>query len=178
MENKYKIMEKKIFLLVLSVFITANLFSQNLNNKTFDEKAEREILIGYCDINGLQEEPFDEWYNSEFDEYTPEKKILRKIKKSKINSTIKVTIVMATWCSDSRREVPHFYKILDKIKYDLKNVTLINVDTKKLAEETNVKKLNIEKVPTFIFYKNKKEIGRIIETPKETLEKDMLKILN
>ena len=171
-------MIKKIILLSFTVFITVNVFSQNINNRTFDEKAEREILIGYCDINGLQEEPFDEWYNSEFDEYTPEKKILRKIKKAKINSKVKITIVMATWCSDSRREVPRFYKILDKIKYDFKNVTLINVDTKKLAEGTNVEKLNIKKVPTFLFYKNKKEIGRIIETPKATLEKDMLEILN
>jgi len=171
-------MIKKIILLSFTVFITVNVFSQNINNRTFDEKAEREILIGYCDINGLQEEPFDEWYNSEFDEYKTKKKNLRKIKKAKINSKVKITIVMATWCSDSRREVPRFYKILDKIKYDFKNVTLINVDTKKLAEGTNVEKLNIKKVPTFLFYKNKKEIGRIIETPKATLEKDMLEILN
>jgi len=170
-------MIKKAFSLILPIFIATNIFSQNLNNKTFDEKAEREILIGYCDINGLQEEPFNEWYYSEFDEYTPEKKILRKIKKVKINNNIKITIVMATWCSDSRREVPHFYKILNKIKYNLKNVTLINVDTKKLAEATNVSELNIEKVPTFILYKNKKEIGRIIETPNKTLEKDILDIL-
>ena len=170
-------MIKKIFLLAFLVFITANLFSQNLNNRIFDEKAKREILIGYCDINGLEEEPFNEWFDNEFDEYISEKKIFRKIKRAKINSKVKITIIMATWCSDSRREVPRFYKILHKLKYDLKNVTLINVDTKKMAEGTNVDKLNIERVPTFIFYKNKKEISRIIETPNKTLEKDFLKII-
>ena len=170
-------MIKKAFFLAFSVFITSNLFSQNLNNRIFDEKAEREILIGYCDINGLNEEPFDEWFNLEFEEYVADKKIIRKIKKNKINSKVKITIVMATWCSDSRREVPRFYKILNKLKYDLKNVKLINVNTKKAAEGTNTSELNIEKVPTFIFYKNKKEIGRIIETPSETLEKDLLNII-
>ncbi len=170
-------MQKKIILFAIASFVIVNTFSQNINNKIFDEKIGREILIGYCDINVLQEEPFNEWFDSEFDEYTPEKKVLRKIKKNSKNKKVKIIIVMATWCGDSRREVPRFYKILDKVKYNFKNVTLINVDTKKLAEGTNVEKLNIEKVPTFIFYRNKKEVGRIIETPIETLEKDMLEIL-
>ena len=36
---------------------------------------------------------------------------------------------------------------------------------------------NITNTPTIIFYKNKKEVGRIIEKPKETLESNMLSIL-
>jgi hypothetical protein len=32
-------------------------------------------------------------------------------------------------------------------------------------------------VPTYILYKGKKEIGRIIDAPKESFEKDLLKIL-
>jgi hypothetical protein len=37
--------------------------------------------------------------------------------------------------------------------------------------------LNIERVPTFIIMNEGIEIGRIIETPEETLEADLLKIL-
>jgi len=37
--------------------------------------------------------------------------------------------------------------------------------------------LNILRVPTIIFYKNGREINRIIETPNKSLEADMLKIL-
>ncbi|MEM1407485.1 MAG: hypothetical protein AAGG59_11970, partial [Bacteroidota bacterium] len=36
---------------------------------------------------------------------------------------------------------------------------------------------NIHRVPTFIFHKNGEEIGRIVESPKESLEVDMLKIV-
>ena len=125
---------KKIILLSFSLLFILKLFSQELNTKAFDEKSQNEILLGYCDINGLKTEPFDEWFNQEFDEYIVEKKIARKIKRKKINSDIKITIVMATWCSDSRREVPRFYKILDKLKFNLSNITLINVDRKKTAE--------------------------------------------
>ena len=36
---------------------------------------------------------------------------------------------------------------------------------------------NLVRVPTYILYKGKKEIGRIIDAPKESFEKDLLKIL-
>ena len=37
--------------------------------------------------------------------------------------------------------------------------------------------LNIERVPTFIIYRNKNELGRIVEYPETSLEKDMLDIM-
>ena len=84
---------------------------------------------------------------------------------------------MGTWCSDSRREVPRFYKILDEIEYPSENVSLINVnrDIEGLGDE--VTGLEIHFVPTFIFYRNDEEIGRIVEIPYESLEKDMLELV-
>ena len=38
--------------------------------------------------------------------------------------------------------------------------------------------LDIELVPTFIFYRNGEELGRIVETPEDTLEKDLAEIVN
>jgi hypothetical protein len=38
--------------------------------------------------------------------------------------------------------------------------------------------LNIFKVPTFIFYKDGKEIGRYVEYARVSLEKDILKIVS
>ena len=55
---------------------------------------------------------------------------------------------------------------------------VIAVNKNKKAEGTDVDILNIEKVPTIIFFKNGEELGRIIETPNESLEKDMLKIIS
>jgi thiol-disulfide isomerase/thioredoxin len=84
---------------------------------------------------------------------------------------------MGSWCSDSRREVPRFYKILDRLKFDQNKLTLFCVDRSKKDSADDTSKLNIESVPTFIFYRKEKEIGRIIESPKETLEKDIQKIV-
>ncbi|MBN1252908.1 MAG: thioredoxin family protein [Bacteroidales bacterium] len=168
---------KKIILLLIFVYFHSDFSAQNLNEKIFDEKAQQEILIGHCDLNGLKSEPFDEWFKPEFENYISDKKILKKIKKEKFNSLYEIKIIMGTWCSDSRREVPRFYTILSKLKFDYKKITLINVDRKKEASSTNVNQLDISRVPTFIVYKSNKEIGRIVEAPKETLEIDLLKII-
>ena len=53
----------------------------------------------------------------------------------------------------------------------------IGVDRLKKTHDYSIKELKIKRVPTFIFYKEGKEIGRIIESPNETLEKDFLKIV-
>jgi hypothetical protein len=43
--------------------------------------------------------------------------------------------------------------------------------------ENEVEGLQIDFVPTVIFSKDNKELGRIIEMPFDTLEKDILKII-
>ena len=84
---------------------------------------------------------------------------------------------MGTWCSDSRREVPRFYKIMDSTGYDSNKINLIMVG-RQLKDITGaVAKYNVELVPTIIFYENGAEKGRIVEAPKETLEKDIVSIL-
>jgi len=43
----------------------------------------------------------------------------------------------------------------------------------KIEENT----FKLKKTPTFVFLRNQKEIGRIVEMPKISLEADLLKIL-
>jgi thiol-disulfide isomerase/thioredoxin len=89
-----------------------------------------------------------------------------------------IQIVMGTWCPDSRREVPRFMRVLYQLKFPSENVTFIGVDNSKVAPIGDFDKFNIQRVPTFIFLKNKVEAGRIIENPVTSLEQDMLNILN
>jgi hypothetical protein len=56
-------------------------------------------------------------------------------------------------------------------------VNFIGVDNSKLSPVAEYDSLHIERVPTFIIYKNNIEAGRIIENPVTSLEQDILDIL-
>jgi thiol-disulfide isomerase/thioredoxin len=164
---------KKIFVLLL--ILVSISFAQEKNMLTVDEKSGKPMLLGLCDRTAFADTSFSWWFNSEFDNYSVDSVTLKGV--SDKLKDVKITIVMGTWCSDSRREVPRFLKILDYIGYDQKNLRLICVDRLKTSPTGDVDKLEIKLVPTFIFYKDADEVGRIVETPKETLEKDFVKIV-
>jgi len=134
-------------------------------------------LLGYFTREQMSSPPHSEWYLKGYDEYKFNTEAVNTLLEiSKDNLIIK--IVMGTWCPDSRREVPRFMRILDLWKFPMENVTFIGVDNAKLSPVGEYEKLEIQRVPTFIFYKNNIEAGRIIEVPKTSLEQDMINILN
>ena len=118
---------KKILLLTLLI-IPAMAFTQKLNQKTTDEKKGNEMLIGYCNRDGFAKvnSNFDSAYKAEYALYKPDDEILKQLDEKL--KDIKVTIVMATWCSDSKEWVPRFYKIMDQLNFNYKKLTLICVD--------------------------------------------------
>jgi hypothetical protein len=170
-------MKKSLFSLVLlltSIWVFSQ--SNNLNRKIMDPKAEQEILIGYCTRDGLMSSAFATYLTDEHDKYKPDMKIVQEIL-PKIED-ITITVIMGTWCDDSRQQVPRFFKILDALEVTGPPVTIICVDKDKKGGPVSLDGMNLDKVPTFIFYRDKKELGRIIETPAVTLEQDILAILS
>ncbi len=161
---------------ILFFMLCTILFAQEKNKLSVDEKSGKPMLLGICDRTSFADSNFAWWFDSEYNNYEPDLTEMNSLKDK--CSNIDITIVLGTWCSDSRREVPRFYKILDKLNYDQKNLTLISVDRKKSSPTGDVDKLSIKLVPTFIFYKNGKEIGRIVETPEKNLEEDFLSIVS
>jgi len=92
----------------------------------------------------------------------------------------RVEVFLGTWCSDSQREVPKFLKIVDELKTkygkDLA-VSFVAVDRAKQMPEALLAGKSIEKVATFIVYRNDVELGRIVEKPHGLLEDDLLALL-
>jgi thiol-disulfide isomerase/thioredoxin len=133
-------------------------------------------VLGYFNRERLEQPPHSEWFLKGYDAYMFNSDVVNKLTDvSKDDLNIK--IVMGTWCPDSRREVPRFVRILDVWNFPMEKVTFIGVDNAKLSPVGEYEKLNIQRVPTFIFYKNNIEWGRIIENPVTSLEQDMLNIL-
>jgi len=169
------------------IFISCHT-SKPASEVTYEEKQEIEKqegtnfseqitwLLGYINPVQFSNPPHSEWYVKGHDAYVPDQQAIGKI--SEINmDDLSIQIVLGTWCPDSRREVPRFMKVLDLIGFPSAKVTFIGVDNSKQAPVGDYDKLEIERVPTFIFLRNKVEAGRIIENPVTSLEQDMLNIL-
>lgn len=166
-------MKKLITFTLLLFAMTAN--SQEINKTTKDETGKVTGLINLCDRIGLQSIPeMQQRYDMEYPTYQPDQSTIQDLKP--LLKDKKITIVIGTWCGDSQYQLPHFYKMLDALKITEKDITLICVDRSKKAENGLIDGMNITNVPTFIVSENGKELGRITESPRETLEKDMLSI--
>ncbi|MCK5856004.1 MAG: thioredoxin family protein [Bacteroidales bacterium] len=146
------------------------------NQVILDTNIDKSILIGYCTQNGISSSPvFNSYYKQEYNTYIPNLDFLETLKDELY--TVRITIVFGSWCSDSQREVPRLLRILDELNFPLDSLTIIGVNRLKTAPGINISHSMIEFVPTIIFYRNNFEIGRIVESPFETLEDDMASLL-
>lgn len=161
-----------IFLLLFSQII----ISQDNSNLGIDEKTGKPILLGKVDRKAMVDSNFTWWFNSAYKFYKPDTSIINEINGLDLTDT-HLKIVLGTWCSDSRREVPRFFKIIDLIEFPEERIEIFGVNRDKILPDTETEIEEIEFVPTFIFYRDQVEIDRIIETPDNSLEEDMLNIL-
>jgi thiol-disulfide isomerase/thioredoxin len=170
-------MKRTVTFFVLLISLNFS-FSQTLNSLSLDAKG-KEVLLGKINKKGLTSNSFNTWFSKNYDDYLVNTKIVKQLKDS-INQ-YEIKAFLGTWCGDSKKEIPRLYKILDKTKFPENQLQVIAVnrteEAYKQSPNHEEKGLNIHRVPTFIFYKNGKEVNRIVEHPKETLERDILKII-
>lgn len=140
----------------------------------------QKYLIGVLDQELLNTGPYKGWYEQGFNAYRPEKSSLENLKP--LLQDLHILVFLGTWCGDSRREVPRFLKIMDEVGFPSGRIKLVGVDRRR----ENYKKspggeewgLNILRVPTFIFLKKGKEVGRIVERPSLSLEQELCDLLS
>jgi len=89
-----------------------------------------------------------------------------------------VVIVLGTWCSDSAREVPRFWRALDQVGGVVPfDVVYEAVDREKNRPQELVDSLDLEYVPTFIVRRDGHEVGRVVEEAPHGIESDLLALL-
>tara|TARA_E500000178_G_scaffold43987_1_gene39318 strand:+ start:129 stop:632 length:504 start_codon:yes stop_codon:yes gene_type:complete len=155
---------KKIYLLFIAILFTS--CSQN-QNYLLEE--------GVVDIDYLQNSPKTYWFNENFENYTVEK-INRDNFSELYNYDIE--IFMNTLCHDSQREIPRLIKILKELNFPENKLKIILLNPNKESEMGYEVNKNITNTPTIIFNLDNIEVNRIVEFPMESLESDILKILN
>ncbi len=132
-------------------------------------------LFGVISSSDLQNAPYNEWYSTNYSDYQVDQAALASL--DNLLDGIEVKIIMGTWCHDSKREVPRFYKILSSLNGASIEDQMIALDREKKAPNGEIDGMGITNTPTFIFYRDGQELNRIVEVPIESLEKDMAKIL-
>ncbi len=163
-----------ISLMIMSVLFSCNRSSMNQLSPQKIIRNDIEMLYGKSSMEQIYFD-YPEWELRE-ENYHPDEGTIEEL--TRISGNYEINIFLGTWCSDSEREVPRFYKILKNSLLDKKiKLNIWAVDRKIKLENDLPEQFELERVPTFIIIKDGNEIGRIIETPANTLEKDFLQIL-
>ncbi|WP_420400787.1 thioredoxin family protein [Flagellimonas sp.] len=155
-----------------------------LSSQTFNEEVQLEngksFLLGKITMEGLRTQPYKDWFQSGHESYVVDSALVELFKTSLQDCHLK--LFLGTWCGDSKREVPRFLKILETAGFPMENIDIVALDRRKGKVKTSPtgeeRGLNIIRVPTMLFYKNGKEVNRIVESPIESLEEDMAQILS
>lgn len=167
-----------IFTLSGNNIISAQIVSP-IHNYEINMEGQPSILVGKCSKNAFQKPTYASWFNPNYQNYLVDSSAI--ITLTSLRRKIKIELFMGTWCGDSKREVPNMLKILDAAGFDSSVISIICLSNqleqyKKSPQGEEIGK-NIVRVPTIIVYYKRKEIGRIIESPVISLEKDLIRII-
>lgn len=165
----------KLSIFIILMFSISTAFAQQKHKLTVDARTGKPMLMGEVNRKAFQDSSFASWFNTQYKFYKPDAKTEEALVPGLKDK--KIEIVMGTWCSDSRREVPRVLKVLDEANFPDSSLEIITINRKIKSIDNKVDSLHIKRVPTIIVYENGKELGRIIESPIETLEKDLENIV-
>jgi len=115
------------------------------------------------------------WFVENYNAHPLNKALVSQI--DSLFDDIEVTIYMGTWCEDSQREVPGFFKIIDALEANDQVQPIVGLNEDKVSHDGSAEQASVTNVPTFIFSKDGEEINRIVEFPIISLEQDILDIL-
>ena len=136
-------------------------------------KATATIMTGRLTRAAIQALPG--WGKPSATDFSPDPAALTVVRQ---NSTgVECLLFLGTWCPDSKREVPRFLEVMDQTGWPESGLTIYGLDRSKKDAEGLTEKWDVKYVPTFIFLKDGKELGRVIEKPQATLDGDVSRIL-
>lgn len=154
--------------LLLQIILLSSICSQSFTNKNGDKH-----LWGTVTVDQLMQEPYADWFEKYQQDYTSTltKKDGKKLK------DVKVKAFLGTWCGDTKFLLPKFVEAWKTmgLKEDQIEFVALHVEDEKYKQGPNKETddYNIHKVPTFVFEKDGKEIGRIVERAVFDLDTDI-----
>ncbi len=148
-------------------------------NTEIKNESGQTILAGHTSLSAMQWPAYKTWFDNSYNSYIVDTVSAKQLQPYLQNK--RMEIFLGSWCGDSKREMPRMIKVLQNAGMVTANISLIFVDNStgayKQSPQHEEKDKYIHHVPSFIIYDDKKEMGRIIESPMVTLEKDLLAIV-
>jgi thiol-disulfide isomerase/thioredoxin len=145
----------------------------------FIEKTDTKGNTIYIGKGGNNQVLFDHedlfWFRNGFDDYVPNADTIKELKKWK--NDIYIFAFGGTWCDDTKVLLPKFYKAMNEAEFTGNDVTLYLVDRDKTSEDGVAQAMHVEKVPTFIIFRNGRMLGRVVETTDRPIECAILNII-
>ena len=162
---------KKCLLIAVNLIMVVQVYCQ-----TYTDKKGNVHLWGELDIEELKNAPYDDWYEKNSKDYRSN----LSEDDAFIFKNVKAKVFIGTWCGDTKFLVPKFIKTWNQLGLNENDLQLIGLhnegDLYKQGPNSETEGLNIHKVPTIIFEKEGKEIGRIVERTIFDLDTDMKQI--
>ena len=153
------------WLFLISALITpVSLGAADITNYHVGEISQQALFAGY---------PI---FDANYQAYAPSAESVSSFKAS-LPEVLEVRVLFGTWCHDSEREVPRLLKLFNLAGIPGKSVELYGLDLKKKDPGGMADAMGVRYTPTFIFYVDDMEIGRIVEKPQLNLATDILGFL-
>jgi thiol-disulfide isomerase/thioredoxin len=163
-----------IFLALLMIMSTYS-FSQEVYDVSKDEKTGFLVYKGPLTFRDLTfEDNFKPWMK-ETRHYKPDTTAMKYLK-ANLNK-FKLVVFLGTWCDDSHNMIPKLYNVLQAAGYPMGQLMMYGVDREKKTKDDVQLLYGIKNVPTVIVYSSNKEVGRITELVKKSVEKDLQGII-
>lgn len=144
---------------------------------TYENQIGDTHLVGEIQLSDLQADPYQEWYDENYEAFEKSDKPSAWIENLK---DAKVEIFLGTWCGDSKKWVPRFVNLWQSIGLDTSQLKIValydDAEKYKQGPEGEEKDRNIHRVPTFIFSRDGEEFARMVESPVNDLETDLAQI--
>ena len=165
---------KKILSLFTLMFCLFQAKAQYGFDIKMDEQSGKTMFQGRCTFDDLNDEASFDWMRLKSNDYNPIVYVTDSLKK-KLPSC-ELIIFMGTWCEDTQDLLPKLYKTM-MLSRSFTNYKMFALDRNKKSKNNEQDAYKVTMVPTIIVMKNGVELGRIVETPKKSIEEDLLKIV-
>jgi tetratricopeptide (TPR) repeat protein len=166
--------------LATSVLVSAQVASPtpSINHVAVDPDNQSRYLYGPCDKSAFLKGEFKAWAEASYTAYTPDGSDCLDLLQNANWTGVKIDVFFATWCGDSKYQVPRFIRMSELAHVPDSIISYIALDGNKCGPSSEEASRQIHRVPTFIVSRNGTELGRVVEWTDRSLAEDLWRIVS